>query len=514
MNKLLIIDDRRSNLIAFEAIATQHLPGVEVQTALGGPGGLAAAQAWLPDVILLDVAMPDIDGYAICERLKGSEATAHIAVLLITAQAPGAAERAAGLDRGAYDYLVKPIDGVELAARVRGALRTKKSSDEQQRQTAVARREQARSEEHYRTIFDTVPDAIITIGPDRRISDCNPQACAMFGYTYEELIGLPLVALVPVEGRSDAIAHSMAMLAQRQQHAVERQLLRKDGGRVDIEARATTLGESDGATVGVLCVLRDVSARKRAEADRVRLEQQLTHAQRMEAIAVLAGGVAHDFNNLLVPIIGYTDALLLSCQNEGERGDLEQIKKAGQRARKLATRLLSFSRRKQDEPMQLVALAPIVREVLALLRASLPASITLETALDNEDTVMANPSQLHQLIMNLCINAYQAMADGPGLLGVAVEPFEPDADWLRTHSDLSAGSYLRLTVSDQGHGMDADTRERIFEPFFSTKGEGEGTGLGLGVVQGVVARHHGAIAVQSEPGSGSTFEVFLPLASG
>jgi nitrogen-specific signal transduction histidine kinase/CheY-like chemotaxis protein len=243
----------------------------------------------------------------------------------------------------------------------------------------------------------------------------------------------------------------------------------------------------------------------------VRLEKQLRQAQKMEAIGTLAGGIAHDFNNILTIIIGYAEILLDGVSEENPmRVDLEEVLKAGFRARGLVEQILTFSRQTDQErrPLQI---APIVKEALKLLRASIPKTIEIRENIATESgMILADPTQIHQVLMNLCTNSAHAMREKGGRLEVGLIDVHLDYETAAQYPDLGPGPYLRLTVSDTGHGMERTVRERIFDPFFTTKGPGEGTGLGLAMVYGIVKSHRGEITVYSEPGKGTTFHVFLP----
>ncbi len=249
----------------------------------------------------------------------------------------------------------------------------------------------------------------------------------------------------------------------------------------------------------------------------MRLEHELRQSQKMEAIGTLAGGIAHDFNNILTAIIGYTEmAQQKVAKQEAAARDLERVQEASSRAKELVKRILTFSRRDEQErkPVQLTA---IVEEVLKLLRSTLPSTIEIHQHIATApqmDTVLADPTQLHQMLMNLGTNAAHAMRALGGVLSVSLSEVLANGSLTALHPGLRPGPCLRLTVSDTGHGMEAGIKERIFEPYFTTKKVGEGTGMGLAVVQGIVKNHGGAISVYSEPGQGTTFHIFLPRAEG
>jgi PAS domain S-box-containing protein len=248
--------------------------------------------------------------------------------------------------------------------------------------------------------------------------------------------------------------------------------------------------------------------RRQTQQEREKLEVQLLQSQKLEAIGTLAGGIAHDFNNILGIIFGFTELSLLGTSRTTPLGqNLEQILKAAYRAKHLVRQILSFGRKTQTERIPLNA-SPIIKEALKMLRASLPTTIEICTDIKASCEVKADPTQIHQVLLNLCTNAAHAMKEDGGILRISLG--KVDFDSSTPHPDLSAGPYIRLSVSDTGKGMTPEVVGRIFDPFFTTKGPAEGTGLGLSVVYGIVRSHQGAITVDSEPGKGSTFNVFLP----
>jgi signal transduction histidine kinase len=245
--------------------------------------------------------------------------------------------------------------------------------------------------------------------------------------------------------------------------------------------------------------------------ERKRLEAQLLQAQKMEAIGTLAGGIAHDFNNILAAILGYTELALRAIHQDSAAWHyLQEVHKAGQRAKLLVQQILTFSRR-TEQTRTPVQLSRLVEEALTLLRASLPSTIAIRHHISQDaGTVLADPTQLQQVLLNLGANAEYAMRKTGGLLEIRLEPVEVDEHVTAQHPELQAGPYVRLTVTDTGHGMTPDVVERIFEPFFTTKSLGEGTGMGLALVHGIVASHGGAMTVASVIDQGTTFTVYLP----
>ncbi len=276
-----------------------------------------------------------------------------------------------------------------------------------------------------------------------------------------------------------------------------------------IEGRSMPQAEPDGGVVWHGFVM-DITERKLLEEERFRIEAQLRQAQKMEALGTLAGGIAHDFNNILGIIIGYSEIALLDVLEEAPMAsDLQEVIKAANRAKDLVQQILAFSRLKEQERKP-VQVGLIVKEAMKMLRASLPSTIDITLGIDSKGIVMGDPTQIHQVLMNLCTNAGHAMREEGGVLEVTLADRRLGPESLSLHSTLKPGAYVELTVKDTGHGMDSSIVERIFDPFFTTKDAGVGTGLGLSVVHGIVRNHGGAIEVESCPGKGTTFQVLFP----
>jgi len=256
---------------------------------------------------------------------------------------------------------------------------------------------------------------------------------------------------------------------------------------------------------------KEIEIRQKFERERAELEKQLFQLQKMETIGTLAGGIAHDFNNILTPILGYTDMALEELPAESNlRFDIEQINNAAHRGKDLVQQVLTFSR-EVDFSNKPIQLQPIIAEALNLIKASFPPDVEIIQHFDQKTgTVLADPTHIHQIVMNLCTNANHAMMKTGGTLDVRLDPVKIDQRAANKIPNLKKGEYIRLTISDTGHGMDIKTKERIFEPFFTRKEVGSGSGLGLSVVHGIINNYGGAIVVDSAPGEGTTFTIYLP----
>jgi len=278
----------------------------------------------------------------------------------------------------------------------------------------------------------------------------------------------------------------------------------KDGTLREFKTRISPIKDSSGKIINFVSVNRDVTQEKA-------LEAQLQHAQRMDAIGTLAGGVAHDFNNILSSVIGFTELAL----DDAEKGtlqyeNLQEVLVAGSRAKDLVLQILTFSRQ-SDREQKPVNVKLIAKEALKMLRASIPSTIEIKQNIQSNALVMGDSTQIHQVLMNLCTNAAYAMDDKGGVLTVDLVDIRLDSEVVSDYPDLKPGAYINLTVTDTGYGMAPDVLDKIFDPFFTTKEKGKGTGMGLSVVHGIVHSHGGSIYAYSNPGKGSAFRVFLPV---
>ena len=294
---------------------------------------------------------------------------------------------------------------------------------------------------------------------------------------------------------------------------VEHRILRPDGGVRHVFVRRHIYRDADGSPRRAIGIIQDITDRKLAEVQRARLETQLRQAQKMEAIGNLAGGIAHDFNNILTAIMAHAELLELELPRETTgphlRDSVHEILTASGRARDMVRQILTFSR-KQPVERKRVEIDAVVQDALKLVKVTLPPSVELRAELTAQRAVMANESQIHQIVLNLCTNAAQSMGTMGGLVTVTLSVAELDDARAKSRPPLRTGEHVLLEIRDNGCGMDAATVERIFEPFFTTKGVGQGTGLGLAVVHGAVQAHEGAIFVESAPGKGTLFSVYLP----
>ena len=356
-----------------------------------------------------------------------------------------------------------------------------------------------RSEARYRALFENASDLISTADLDGRLTSVNDAFVRATGYGREELVGMPLAELVPEQQRPQLRDALERKLAGDEATLYEHELLARDGRRIHVEVSSRLITE-EGRPVGTEAIGRDIS-------ERVQLEEQLRQAQRLEAVGRLAGGVAHDFNNVLTVIGGYTEALLAQAENGQE--ELEEIAAAAQRAATLTRQLLAFSRQQILEPRPLVV-NDVVEGLAPMLRRLIGEDIELLTTLTpNLEPVLADAGQLEQVLVNLVVNARDAMPEG-GRLTIQTANVELDEAYVAHHGDTTVGPHVLLSVGDEGTGMNADTLAHAFDPFYTTKPVGSGTGLGLATVYGIVKQSGGTIWVYSEPDEGTTIKIYLP----
>lgn len=363
------------------------------------------------------------------------------------------------------------------------------------------------SEHRYRDLYNQAPNAYFSIHPDNLvIISCNQKASSMLGYDISTLTGMMFSDLFVSNSSGNAGLQSGVLNGWEADpiHDVELQVCRADGTHIWVSLSTERVQDTSGDTVEIRAVLIDISRRKT-------LEVQLAQAVKMEAIGTLAGGIAHDFNNILASLIGFAELALEDVEPGSQlHDDLCEIHAAGKRGSDLARQILLFCR--QGEHRQIpVQIGTLVKETLKMLRPSLPSSIRIQKNITSKAMVMADPSHLHQIIMNLCTNAYQSMPGEKGDLMIRVQDVSGPLTLPPNKTLLPLGDYVCIEVRDTGIGISPDVLPSIFEPYFTTKPQGEGTGLGLSVVHGVVSLIGGFIGVDSTPGSGTVFSVFLPV---
>ncbi|RJQ53471.1 MAG: response regulator [Desulfobacteraceae bacterium] len=542
MIKLLIVEDDEQSLYMLKVLLEGH--GYEVMHAANGMEALEKATREPPDLVISDILMPVKDGFTLCREWKRDDRFKEIPFIFYTATYTDRKDEEFALNLGAERFLVKPMDPDRFLDSLREVIDAyerkklvrrepvveddsevyklynerlvnkieKKMLDLEKEVTERKEAENAlrESEERYRNLFDSVSDCIYSHDLDGRILAVNKASCRIFGDTPEELIGRCLGDFLAPE--SNRIFHEEYLPRITENGSSDGIFVFRstDGKEYHIEYR-NALIEDEGSGSYVNGVGRDITESVTAKKAVKNLEKKLIQSQKMKAIGTLAGGIAHDFNNILAAMIGYTELSLLDLPGAAKsRQYLKEVLKAGQRAKDLIRQILAFSRQ-TDHEKTLLEVAPIVNEAVKLLRASLPATITIRQNIEkNAGIVEVDPTQIHQVLMNLCTNASHAMREKGGVMEVGLKKLDIDAGSANSFPDLVPGPYLRLTVTDTGRGIPPEIISRVFEPYFTTKEMGEGTGLGLAVVHGIVKSCGGTVKVYSEQGKGTTFHVYLP----
>jgi len=508
--RILIVDDERHNRQLLEVMLKPE--GFVLLSAASGEEALALVEREPPDLILLDIMMPGMDGYQVTGKIKGNLHTKNIPVIIVTALDDRDA-RMLALGAGAEDCLTKPVDRAELCMRVRNLLRLKAYGDYHNKYSLMLEGEVGsrtadlvESERLYRSTFDAAPVGIVHVGLDGRWLRINQRLCDLLGYAHEELqrIGHELMQAEEVEGEAEAF-RQMAVGTLDRYVVDEKRFRRQDGGFVWARVNMSVHRDSAGQPQHFIKVIEDIT-------DRRTLEAQVRQANKMDAIGRLASGVAHDFNNLLTVILGFAEILTSdgTIANQHEK-DLGEIIKAAQRATALTKQLLAFSRQQVLHATPL-DVNRIITEMTGMLGRLIGEHIEVALALaSNLSLALADRSQLEQVVMNLVVNARDAMPSGGS---VTIETADVELENSSFHDEtIMKGQYVMLAITDTGDGMTKETQRRLFEPFFTTKETGKGTGLGLSTTYGIVKQSKGYIWVYSEPGRGTTFKVYLPCSA-
>jgi PAS domain S-box-containing protein len=484
---ILIVDDDPRMCDSLKALLSNQ--DYELKTSNSVKEAIECLDNDTFDLVLLDIVMGEENGFTVMDHIISQKL--DILVVVITGHT--SIERAIeALRKGAYDFLKKPFEPEELLTTMKNALNQRI----QKKSNHLLDRKLQESEEKYRSMMESMKDAVYICSSEFRIEYMNPGMIRRIGHDASGEF-----CHKAIYDSDEKCSWCVFDRIQEGKH-VEYELENPKDNRYYSITNSPI--RHSGESISKLTILRDITESKAIEA-------QLWQARKMGSIGTLAGGIAHDFNNILSGIMGYTELALDSVERESQLyNNLQEVFRAGNRARDLVKQILTFSRQTgQDrKPIQV---RHIVNEALKFLRASLPSSTEVRRNIQSDALVLADPTQIHQVLMNLCTNADHAMREKGGVLEVKLEEVELDADFTALQPDMKPGAYLNLTVSDTGNGMPPDVLERIFDPFFTTKETGEGTGMGLSVVHGIIGSYGGAITAYSEPGQGSTFKVYLPI---
>lgn len=471
---------------------------------------LRALRDFQPTIVLSDYDLPQFSGP---EALRLLKETGSLAPFILVTGSLSEEVAVSCMKDGAHDYILK-TSLTRLPSAVQSALEKIRTLEDKERAEVALRK----SEEQYRLIAENTRDLICMIDINGRFTYVSPSHRDVLGYSPESLLGQSCFRLTHPDDMPDPAAELLRSAALPGSDNREIRIRHKNGDWKVFETLGNWIYDSAGNPQQGIWISRDITERKRAEKtlresqEKLRQsEEQLRMSQKLEAVGQLAGGVAHDFNNLLTVIRGYSELVLNRLnKNDDNRPKVEEIKRAAERASTLTHQLLAFSRKQVLQP-KLFDLNQLVSEMSKMLRRLIGENIEMTTIIGQEAPINADQGQIEQVLMNLVVNARDAMPQG-GRLTVETARIEFDEAYAGTHFSVRPGSYVMLAVSDTGSGIDAETQKHIFEPFFTTKEQGKGTGLGLSTVYGIVKQSGGNIWLYSEPGQGTVFKVYLPVA--
>jgi PAS domain S-box-containing protein len=514
-HRILVADDNDDNLYYLQALLSAA--GYEVIVARNGAEALQSALGNPPTLIVTDVLMPVMDGFTLCRIWRAEPRLARIPFAFYTATYTDPKDMELGLAIGADEFLVKPIEPDTMLDMVRNLLRQKETGSLPDRsnsssdprvflreynaalvrkledklvQLENANQKLADAEELVHAVLDNCPLPVMAADLEGKILLINTAFSATFGFSAAQATGQYCAELIVPPGIDSVKELLLKRMSGNEASPQPSKRRRRDGTEIDVEIYVGPM-QLHGKVTGSLAVYRDVTEQRK-------LEEELRHAQKMEAMGRLAGGIAHDFNNLLMLISGYVGQMVESELPPEQRKACKQAIAATKRAASLTRQLLAFSRKQREEP-RVTDLNSVISNMQEMLRSLASERIRLDVALSsNPVSVLADVPQLEMVVMNLAINAQDAMPDG-GVLTIATRAQKQDSNM-----------FAVLTVSDTGRGMTPEITKRIFEPFFTTKQTGKGTGLGLSTAHGIVQRYGGHIEVESEPNGGTEFRVYLP----
>jgi PAS domain S-box-containing protein len=526
---ILIVDDVAANRdTLLELLEMEDYLLVE---AVDGPTALRLAAEAPPDLVLLDIMMPGMNGFEACRKMRADPRLAEVPIIMVTAL-DDQASRIAGIEAGADDFITKPFNRAELRARARTVTRLNRYRRLMDAQVALRA-----SEERFRVLFELGPVAIYSCDAAGLIQEFNQRAVELWmcrpvkGESNERFCGS--YKLHHPDGT--IMPHDMCPMAQvvtgkvSGAKDVEITIERPDGSLINAIVNVVPLKGEHGEITGAINCFHDITESKRAQ-------EQMLRVQRLDNLGSLAAGIAHDFNNALAPIImagplirqqlggpeasrrigdsasAYPDTQRQNRSTPGVERLLNIVEKCAERGAGLVRQLLSFARGASGE-RQLLQARHLLREVGDLVEATFPKSINVRIILPGDLwPIMANATQIHQVLLNLCVNARDAMPDG-GELTLTARNRTLDAGAAAEISEARPGEFVEVEVRDTGAGIPAEVLQRIWEPFFTTKGVGNGTGLGLSTVRGILHQHEGFVTVDTGVGRGTTFSAFLPAAS-
>ncbi len=454
-------------------------------------------------VAVVNVQAPDVAGVSLLSLLKSKNAEIQLVLSLAFASLDSAKDV---IGESAVSYIKREGSPSELLGIIRRTFRDQLTEHTKDLEIALAERD-----ERFRQLVDHIKEVFWVFAPDQsEVWYVSPQYESVWGRSCASLIedSQSLWNAIHPHDQPRFLTHQIEPDGTGVQG--ECRIVRPDNTMRWVRIQTVPIRKSNGDLLSLAGVAEDITERKRVEEALTKTERQFRQSSRMEAIGTLAGGIAHDFNNILTAILGYTELALATVPKESRtQRNLQEVLTAGHRAKHLVLQILTFSRQagqgKKPTPLNMV-----IREALKLLRSTIPTTIEIRQSLKTEATILADPTQMHQIIINLCTNAEYAMREPGGILKVALDDVEVTEELTGAILGLHIGTHVRLTVEDTGSGMTPEVLERLFDPFFTTKPIGEGSGMGMAVVHGIITGHRGAIVVDSVVNKGTKIDVYLP----
>ncbi len=498
---ILIVDDHAPNRDTLSGLLEND--DYHLIEAGDGPEALRLAARQQPDLVLLDVMMPVMDGFEVCRRLRANPRLAEVPVIMVTAL-DDRESRIMGIGCGADDFISKPYDHAELRTRVRTITRLNRYGRLLRERAKVEEASQRIREQA--ALIDLATDAIVVLDTDGRVQSWNPGAEKVFGTSAEDAGGRSLAALI---SRGDSARLDKALIEAQLAGEWRGDLLaiRPNGDNVIAHSHWTLLRHADGTPRGILTVSSD-------ETEFKKLQAQFFRAQRMESLGALAGGIAHDLNNMLAPVLMAAEMLQTSPPAEVQQAMARVIQTSAQRGAGLVRQILAFARGSEGAERTELQPGHLVRDVVGMARETFPKTITINSQASEElSLICADPTQIHQVLLNLLVNARDAM-NASGTITVAAENRVLDAAFASQKPGAQAGPHVVLRVTDTGSGMTPEVLAKIWNPFFTTKPPGKGTGIGLSTVAKIVKEHGGFVDVTSQLGKGTSFAIYLPATGG
>jgi two-component system, cell cycle sensor histidine kinase and response regulator CckA len=508
--RILVIDDEPGNL----DIITRYLKesGYQCSIASNGPVGIERSERILPDIILLDIKMPAMDGFEVCKRLKENPHLRNVPVVFLTAL-DDIENKSKGFSIGGVDYITKPVQKEELLARVKTHLENylykNKLEQEVKQRTAELEeinRQLKRSMEFAENLLETANVIIITLDTHACITSFNTYAEKLTGYTREEVMNKNWINLFIPGNDKETIRQVFLKVMENTQEVkeYENSIAIKNGETRYLSWRNNVIRDNSGEITRILSIGMDITRQKQ-------LAEELRQSEKLQAIGQLAGGIAHDFNNQLACIVSFADILQKELtENTKLNLFVNNILVAAKRASDLTSQLLAFAR-KGKFIVKMINLHTMINEIIVLFKHTIDKRIRITQSLDaREPFTRGDPSQIQNTLMNIVLNSRDAMPEG-GELTFTTTTLVLDKEFCdKSPFDIAPGSFILIIIKDSGCGISKENLQKIFEPFFTTKDQGKGTGMGLSAVYGTIRTHNGAIAVESEPGHGTTMKIFLP----